>query len=176
MPPSIRGSALKNSSVLEAPLAGLRPARATWRLASIGPLLQPKILIGGVIVLVLLVAGALAPWIAPYDPNAQNLAMVLKPPEWFLGSHALGTDAVGRDILSRLFYGARVSLVIAVMVVLISGVVESDSAPYPAIAPVPSTSRSRSLSRSSGLSRRCCSPLRSWRSSARDSTTSFSPW
>ena len=123
MPPSIRGSALKNSSVLEAPLAGLRPARATWRLASIGPLLQPKILIGGVIVLVLLVAGALAPWIAPYDPNAQNLAMVLKPPEWFLGSHALGTDAVGRDILSRLFYGARVSLVIAVMVVLLSGVV-----------------------------------------------------
>jgi peptide/nickel transport system permease protein len=113
---------LKNSSVLEAPLASTpRLARATWRLASVRPLLQPKILIGGAIVLVLVIAGVLAPWIAPYDPNAQNLAMVLKPPQWFFGPHALGTDAVGRDILSRLFYGARVSLVIAVMVVLISG-------------------------------------------------------
>lgn len=115
---------MKNSSILEAPVVGaLRPARATWRFASLRPLLQPKILIGGGIVLVLIIAGALAPWIAPFDPNAQNLAMALKPPQWFLGPHALGTDAVGRDILSRLFYGARVSLVIAVMVVLISGVV-----------------------------------------------------
>jgi peptide/nickel transport system permease protein len=124
MRPSTRGSALKNSSALEAPLTSTpRLARATWRLASVRPLLQPKILIGGAIVFVLVIAGVLAPWIAPYDPNAQNLAMVLKPPQWFFGPHALGTDAVGRDILSRLFYGARVSLVIAVMVVLISGVV-----------------------------------------------------
>ena len=49
--------------------------------------------------------------------------MALKPPQWLFGPHALGTDAVGRDILSRLFYGARVSLLIAVLVVVISGVV-----------------------------------------------------
>ena len=61
--------------------------------------------------------------IAPYDPNAQNLARTLRPPDWLFGSHMLGTDAVGRDILSRLFYGARVSLVIAVLVVIISGLV-----------------------------------------------------
>jgi peptide/nickel transport system permease protein len=115
---------LKNSSVLEAVHVGtLRPVRAKSRMAVVRPLLQPKILIGGVIVFVLVVAGALAPWIAPYDPNAQNLAVALTPPEWLFGPHALGTDAVGRDILSRLFYGARVSLVIAVMVVVISGVV-----------------------------------------------------
>src|SRR5262245_46426985 len=48
--------------------------------------------------------------------------MALKAPDWLRGPHVLGTDAVGRDILSRLFYGARVSLVIAVMVVIISGV------------------------------------------------------
>src|SRR5215831_1060208 len=124
MPPSTRGSALKDSSVLEAPHVGaLKPPRARSRLALVRPLLQPKILIGGVIVFILIIAGALAPWIAPYDPNAQNLALALRPPQWFFGAHALGTDAVGRDILSRLFYGARVSLVIAVMVVLISGVV-----------------------------------------------------
>ena len=73
--------------------------------------------------LILIIAGALAPWIAPYDPNAQNLALALKPPQWLFGPHVLGTDAVGRDILSRLFYGARISLIIAVTVVLISGVV-----------------------------------------------------
>jgi peptide/nickel transport system permease protein len=115
---------LKNSSILEAPVVeALRPARATWRFATLRPLLQPKILLGGGIVLTLIIAGALAPWMAPYDPNAQNLAAVLKPPQWPFGPHVLGTDAVGRDILSRLFYGARVSLVIAVTVVLISGVV-----------------------------------------------------
>jgi peptide/nickel transport system permease protein len=115
---------LKDSSVLEAPHVGaLKPPRARSRLALVRPLLQPKILVGGVIVFILVIAGALAPWIAPYDPNAQNLALALRPPQWFFGAHALGTDAVGRDILSRLFYGARISLVIAVMVVLISGVV-----------------------------------------------------
>jgi len=98
------------------------PVRARRRLA-IRPLLKPKILIGGAIVLTLIVAGALAPWLAPFDPNAQNLDLALKPPQWLLGPHVLGTDAVGRDIFSRLFYGARVSLVIAVMVVLISGVI-----------------------------------------------------
>ncbi len=99
-----------------------RPVRARRRFA-IRPLLKPKIVLGGAIVLTLIVAGALASWLAPFDPNAQNLDLALKPPQWLLGPHVLGTDAVGRDILARLFYGARVSLVIAVMVVLISGVI-----------------------------------------------------
>jgi peptide/nickel transport system permease protein len=101
------------------PAAGARRRRR----GAIRAWLTPKIVVGGGIVLLLIVAGALAPWISPYDPNAQNLAMTLKPPQWLFGPHALGTDPVGRDILSRLFYGARVSLVIAVMVVVISGVV-----------------------------------------------------
>ena len=78
---------------------------------------------GGTIVLILVVVGLLAPLIAPYDPNQQNLSRALRPPDWLFGPNLLGTDAVGRDILSRLFYGARVSLVIAVLVVIISGVV-----------------------------------------------------
>ncbi|MCC6775887.1 MAG: ABC transporter permease [Hyphomicrobiales bacterium] len=82
-----------------------------------------KVAVGGVIVLTLVLAGVLAPLVAPYDPNAQSLASALRPPDWLAGPHVLGTDAVGRDILSRLLYGARVSLVIAVTVVIISGVV-----------------------------------------------------
>jgi peptide/nickel transport system permease protein len=102
---------------------GTRPDQRRRSAAVFRPWLTPKIIAGGIIVLLLIVCGLLAPFIAPYDPNAQNLAQALRPPDWLFGSHLLGTDAVGRDILSRLFYGARVSLVIAVLVVLISGVV-----------------------------------------------------
>jgi peptide/nickel transport system permease protein len=112
---------LANSAVLEPDVVGA-PRMRRLR-AAIRPWLLPKVTAGGVIVLVLIVVGLLAPWIAPYDPNAQNLSHALRPPDWLFGPHLLGTDAVGRDILSRIFYGARVSLVIAVMVVIISGVV-----------------------------------------------------
>jgi peptide/nickel transport system permease protein len=115
----LRGSAALEAGVIDAP-----PAPASSRARSrIRPWLTAKIVAGGVIVAMLFVIGALAPWISPYDPNGQNLALVLRPPDGVFGPHPLGTDAVGRDILSRLFYGARVSLVIAVMVVVISGVV-----------------------------------------------------
>jgi len=115
---------LQSSATLEADVAG--PPRAGRRrrlLAAIRPWLRAKVLVGTIIVLILIFVGTLAPWISPYDPNAQNLASTLKPPDGLLGPHVLGTDAVGRDILSRLFYGARISLVIAVTVVIISGVV-----------------------------------------------------
>ena len=78
-----------------------------------------------VIVLVLLCA-LFAPWIAPHDPNLTNNAVFLKPPFWQEGgslSYPLGTDAIGRDILSRLLYGARLSLVIGIAVVALAIVV-----------------------------------------------------
>lgn len=53
-------------------------------------------------------AATLAPWIAPYDPTAQNLGNVLSSPST---THLLGTDEIGRDVLSRLLFGARVSLI-----------------------------------------------------------------
>ncbi len=87
------------------------------------PWLKPKIVVGGAFVFLLVFLGIFAPLIAPYDPNAQNLLNALKPPGWFGGDNFLGTDHVGRDILSRIFYGARISLVIAATVVVISGVV-----------------------------------------------------
>jgi len=62
-------------------------------------------------------AALLAPLIAPYDPNETDLLGRLAAPSW---SHPLGTDDLGRDLLSRLLYGARVSLVVSVSVVVIA--------------------------------------------------------
>jgi peptide/nickel transport system permease protein len=67
---------------------------------------------------VLVVAAVLAERIAPYGPNEQDITQRLRPPEW--GAHLLGTDEVGRDILSRLIYGARVSLLVGVIAVGLS--------------------------------------------------------
>jgi peptide/nickel transport system permease protein len=80
----------------------------------------------GIFVAFALVA-VFAPWIAPYDPNAQNLLGRLKPP----GTEArgvlylLGSDELGRDLLSRIIYGARISLSVATLSVILSGVAGS---------------------------------------------------
>ncbi len=87
------------------------------------PWLKPKIIMGGSLVFLLVFMGLLAPILSPYDPNLQNLTNTLQAPNWWDGAHFLGTDHVGRDILSRIFYGARISLVIAGTVVIISGVI-----------------------------------------------------
>ena len=75
-----------------------------------------------VVGLVLLVA-LLAPWLAPYPPDLTDNTVFLTPPFWQTGgsaAHLLGTDAIGRDVLSRLMHGARLSLVIGIAVVSIS--------------------------------------------------------
>ena len=71
--------------------------------------------IGFAIVAVLLFAALLAPWIAPASPSAQNLAARLQPPST---SHWMGTDELGRDIFSRILFGARISLMVSICVVL----------------------------------------------------------
>jgi dipeptide transport system permease protein len=79
--------------------------------------------IGMATVVFLLLLALFAPWIAPHSPDLTNSAQFLKPPAWQSGgswSYVLGTDAIGRDILSRLIYGARLSLSIGLAVVLIS--------------------------------------------------------
>ena len=75
-----------------------------------------------VLAIVVLIA-LLAPWIAPYDPTLQFKEALLRPPVWQQGGSwefILGTDAVGRDMLSRLMHGARFSLIIGVIVVALS--------------------------------------------------------
>ncbi len=79
--------------------------------------------IGLAIFLVILVVAILAPLFAPHSPSEQNREALLLVPSWVEGgktSYLLGTDAVGRDILSRLIYGARFSLFIGLVVVTLS--------------------------------------------------------
>ncbi|WP_390620984.1 nickel transporter permease [Brevibacillus massiliensis] len=70
---------------------------------------QKAALIGGGIVILFVLIGLLAPVLAPYDPTEQNLKINLQPPS---SDHWLGTDDAGRDVFSRLLYGARISLTI----------------------------------------------------------------
>ncbi len=78
---------------------------------------------GLVIVLGMLLIALFAPWLAPHNPLITNSDIALQPPFWQSGgtlSYPLGTDAIGRDILSRLIHGARLSLVIGLAVVAVS--------------------------------------------------------
>lgn len=80
---------------------------------------------GGLLLLICLIA-IFAPWISPHDPYAQDLLHRTIPPAWYARggwAHPLGTDPLGRDYLSRLFYGARISLLIGVSVALIAGLI-----------------------------------------------------
>ena len=83
-------------------------------------------IIGSVIVVSVLLIALLAPLLAPHDPYQQDLLKRLVPPVWdSRGSweHILGTDHLGRDYLSRLIYGARISLLIGIGAALISGII-----------------------------------------------------
>lgn len=78
--------------------------------------------IGGGLLLCLLITAIFCPLIAPHDPYKQNIMNRLKPPVWSEGGssqHLLGTDRLGRDVLSRIMYGSRVSIVIGVCSVIL---------------------------------------------------------
>lgn len=80
-------------------------------------LATPRFIIGAALVLVVLLAAIFAPLIAPYDPSYQDLLATLTPAAWQSGgsvAHWLGTDSLGRDVLSRLIYGARAAMIVAV--------------------------------------------------------------
>ena len=82
--------------------------------------------LGFAIVGAVLLAALFASLIAPHDPYLQDLGHRIVPPFWMEGgtpAHLLGTDQLGRDYLSRLLYGARVSMTIGVLTVLISGAI-----------------------------------------------------
>jgi peptide/nickel transport system permease protein len=76
--------------------------------------------IGLVIVVVLVIVALFAPWIATYDVGATNLSMRYLPPS---AAHWFGTDSTGRDIFSRVVYGARISLQVGIIVVTVSAVI-----------------------------------------------------
>ena len=91
-----------------------------------GALRHLKIWFGGAILLLLFVCGVAAPLLAPYDPRSQTLEDRLQPPRWSengSSSYLLGTDNLGRDILSRIIYGSRISLLIGASTVILAGLV-----------------------------------------------------
>ncbi|MEH7389474.1 ABC transporter permease [Bacillus sp. JJ1503] len=90
-------------------------------------LLKSKTGTVGLLIVILVVIGAIfAPLLAPFDPAVTNVANRLKPPFWMDGAvagHLLGTDNLGRDILSRILYGSRVSLLVGFSAVLLAGLI-----------------------------------------------------
>lgn len=85
--------------------------------------LNAQAAVGGALVLLVCLAALAAPWIAPHPPLEQDLMNALMPPAWISGgdwSFPLGTDELGRDVLSRLIYGARITLSIALMSAILS--------------------------------------------------------
>ena len=87
-----------------------------WRVFA-ALLRNPLAVVGGFIILVLIVMAIFAPLIAPYSPIGQDLANRLMPPS---AAHWMGTDELGRDIYSRVVYGARITLMIVTMVAVIA--------------------------------------------------------
>jgi len=78
-----------------------------------------------VILLVLVFTAAFAEFIAPHNPEVGSLSQRFKPPAWVAGGsaqHWLGTDHIGRDVLSRLIFGARVSMIVGFTAVIFAGV------------------------------------------------------
>ena len=95
-----------------------------WRLTSVR--IEAQALIPIVILIVLTLAAIFAEVLAPYNPEIGTLGDRFQPPAWLTGgstAHLLGTDHLGRDVLSRLIFGARVSMVVGFMAVIFAGVV-----------------------------------------------------
>ena len=90
---------------------------------AIASLRNPRVLFGALVLLALVVAAAGAPWLSPHDPLEQDLLNAFQSPG-LAGAdqaHPLGTDSLGRDILSRLIYGARPALIVAFVAALFAG-------------------------------------------------------
>ena len=106
----------------DAVIAPVEPTKTRSELASLlGAVLRHRLAVVGLAIIVLLsLMAVLAPWLAPYDPYDQDLYAVLSPSTM---AHWLGTDNLGRDVLSRVIYGARVSLLVGIVSTLLSSVI-----------------------------------------------------
>lgn len=86
-------------------------------------LCRPRIAFGVLVVVLLVIMALGAPWIAPHDPREQDLLNSFAAPAWSGGNaaHLLGTDSLGRDLLSRVIHGARAALAVAFIAALFAG-------------------------------------------------------
>ena len=116
----------QNPPVGAVSLDGVSVARnRDWRIDTLRSIMRSKTALISIIILVLLIAIAIAaPMLAPLNPSRVNVLKTLKPPMWLEGGdpkYVLGTDSLGRDVLSQLIYGTRVSLLVGVVVVIVGG-------------------------------------------------------
>jgi peptide/nickel transport system permease protein len=113
-----------NMSAANMSAAGMTQGRfVRWRIPSFR---RFTMLLGAAIVSIALLVAVFAPYLTPHDPFAQDLNLRMIPPVWMDGSqptHLLGTDQIGRDYLSRLIYGTRISMLIGVLTVITSGLI-----------------------------------------------------
>src|SRR5690349_14953736 len=123
-PPSALPSTMEPADPQEAPADNETVSSITRRRIRRSMTSNQKALVGATIICLMVIAAVFAPLIAPYDPNNQDLSGALQPPLFAGGSvaHPLGTDGLGRDVLSRIIFGSRVSLLIGVVSVVVSGV------------------------------------------------------
>ena len=98
----------------------LAPKRTAWQLTVAFVRRQPLGTFGLVIVVVMFLAGLLAGWIAPFDPEENDFNAMMEAPSLV---HWLGTDQLGRDIFSRLVYGARTALIVGFSSAVLGGVI-----------------------------------------------------
>jgi peptide/nickel transport system permease protein len=115
------GTLAPPTAVVPAARADLDRSRAWRKLAR-----NPGAIAGTLILLTVIVAAVAAPYVAPHDPARQSLIRRFTPPLWVQGgnpAYPLGTDQVGRDILSRIIYAARISLIVGISAVVVSLVV-----------------------------------------------------
>lgn len=98
--------------------AAVRPPAGMWTAASRALRRSRSALVGGLIVLAVVLVAVMAPYLSPYDPQEIDVPRRLQGPG---GAHLFGTDNMGRDILSRVIFGARISLVVGSLVVLCAG-------------------------------------------------------
>jgi ABC-type dipeptide/oligopeptide/nickel transport system permease subunit len=113
---------LPREAVAYSASAPASPGSRAWRRFA----LNPASLVGSLILLVVVSAALAAPWVAPHDPAKQSLLRRFTPPVWQTGgnpTYPLGTDQVGRDVLSRIVHGARISLLVGISAVIVSVVV-----------------------------------------------------
>ncbi len=107
------------SAVLPAAAEAAEPRRSLARGALGFCRRQPLGTVGLAIVLVMIVAAGLAEWIAPYDPEENDFTAMMEAPSW---AHLLGTDQFGRDLFSRIVYGARTALAVGFASAFVGGV------------------------------------------------------
>lgn len=119
---------MNNESVITAPAGESRIRRfGRWLRKWAGLLFSsPSGTIGFIILMIVVLASVFAPLLSPWDPAKQNIVEKLIPPFWCergVPEHILGTDSLGRDVLTRCIYGARVSLLVGICSVIVAGVI-----------------------------------------------------